>query len=1617
MPHHLDRGARRASLWLWLVLLNSGTALASGQNLLFPVEYPDGYPRVCASFVEDHHYANSPGNWHAGLDIPECCGADSVRAASSAALYEVVTISGYNPPYVLGTAVASVTGAHKLCVSSLANTYMCDVLRVDLNPAGASQELTVQSIGEAPPGSGLTDGIISLDPSGPSLTASDVVAVTYFYYKEAIAQVTMLAQGPEYQVYAHIDDVHDFIGWRQYPATPTNRFYELQSVPSSFGRVAFSLNAGDHFARILTLTGYGSEPPHLHFGTSGTPLFGTSATNPLGMFRFNTDDPWNVAPTVRSLSFQNNSSGTIFSSPQVYGAVDIFAECRDVMGSPEQSDDGDGSENSYRDAGVYNAGYWITSVSGSAGVATASAPNMLFPGPGKLSLSTGLLIGDVLRPGQPFEVDQNTNYHLWVSHTGESDGRFWNTVAVAGGSHNDGSDAPAYALTNAQARFPDGKYSVHAIARDVIHQSAARDSIVVVDNFRPFVLSVAIAGGSQEIYKAAWRLDGASFKLAPADPVDGMRDSAGDLRGTDGLEDVVVTVTFSESMKDASIASIEPLGFAPALTALPGQDSVWVGTIPRSKLTAPGVQPGPQLITIDGHDHAGNQIRETSGPASFPASDNARDLLTGAMLGTAGVDAIHRFSIGAPIAFIVDDSGSMWAKIEEIMDSLLALMDGLDQGGNYVTQYTLVRFSGDDWGTALELIYPRVTVETADRLEDARTMISAIVAQGGGHCLEPGVTALEALAAQLEGPGECYLFTDADVYQGPYAIDLCTLLLEQASITVNSFVSGVCDSDYDATHGNDSPGIWPQNARMRLGKPGARARGASEEFAPRRPSIGGMLVGQTDGVLNGPTSSEVAYGRIALGTGGMYVRIRGAGTANAVAFAAEARRAGGLLLERSLEVSGAPAETPFSVDGSVASLFVSTATRADSMPAVSLRRPSGAIVSDSDPGVTHFSLGPTDLIRIDQPEAGTWRTAIQSIGSPQVRCVAVTRYGLRVTEGYYYLQGVLTNFVATCTVPMASGQPWHLVDAAGAVIDSISFFDDGSHADGSPGDGVYGGSGVITHPGPLRLVATTAGPSGVISRESWNALSVARPSVRMDARARHFGSVPLGAWLETELEVHNVGFSSLTLSASTAGDSVLTLEPYASSIPAGGTRLVRARFLPTQPGAYASLLQILTNDPGSETLSVSLSGTGVAAPRLPALPDSIIVEAAPETSVEQTLRLRSTGSGTLSYFAFQTAEPGSLTTAGSAESSAPGGSTTSVPPVYRWESSGQPGGPEPRWTDISGYGTKLRLMDETISAPIALPWGFTFCGESITEVTCSSNGYLLLGAVPQESVWETVCLPSALAPAGLIAGYWADLDPSDSGNVYVHVNDERAVFQFDHVEAYGYGLPNTFQIVLFPGGAISLNYLDVDPATSPVVGIQNSSRADGLTIFCPGSAGPPDNSAVLIHADNPWLRLLNPARLVAAGDSTDVILQFSASNTVVAPGTVQRGSLVVATNDPISPRRQIPITFTVGGSSGVAESKQVTSPSGILQPVYPNPVKSTCAIRFALEKAAVVRLDVCDVTGRQVGRILDETLAPGSYSFDWDPRHGSGQPISGGVYFLRLKSGSTVSTQKLIVIP
>jgi len=83
---------------------------------------------------------------------------------------------------------------------------------------------------------------------------------------------------------------------------------------------------------------------------------------------------------------------------------------------------------------------------------------------------------------------------------------------------------------------------------------------------------------------------------------------------------------------------------------------------------------------------------------------------------------------------------------------------------------------------------------------------------------------------------------------------------------------------------------------------------------------------------------------------------------------------------------------------------------------------------------------------------------------------------------------------------------------------------------------------------------------------------------------------------------------------------------------------------------------------------------------------------------------------------------------------------------------------------------------------------------------------------------------------------------------------------------------------------------------------------------------------------------------------------------------------------------------------------------------FPNPFNPTTEIRFHLGEPMMVTLEIFDILGRKVRTLISDPFPAGEHRVVWDGKNNFGDRVSTGVYIYRLRAGSFVKTNKMLLL-
>jgi len=114
------------------------------------------------------------------------------------------------------------------------------------------------------------------------------------------------------------------------------------------------------------------------------------------------------------------------------------------------------------------------------------------------------------------------------------------------------------------------------------------------------------------------------------------------------------------------------------------------------------------------------------------------------------------------------------------------------------------------------------------------------------------------------------------------------------------------------------------------------------------------------------------------------------------------------------------------------------------------------------------------------------------------------------------------------------------------------------------------------------------------------------------------------------------------------------------------------------------------------------------------------------------------------------------------------------------------------------------------------------------------------------------------------------------------------------------------------------------------------------------------------------------------------------------------------------------VEYTIDGTSRLLFlSEAIETPAALLalHQNRPNPFNPSTTISFTLPGESAVRLEVYDVSGRLVARLLNgEKRGAGPHDVEWNGRDASGRAATSGIYVYRLIAGKETLSRKMVLL-
>jgi len=111
------------------------------------------------------------------------------------------------------------------------------------------------------------------------------------------------------------------------------------------------------------------------------------------------------------------------------------------------------------------------------------------------------------------------------------------------------------------------------------------------------------------------------------------------------------------------------------------------------------------------------------------------------------------------------------------------------------------------------------------------------------------------------------------------------------------------------------------------------------------------------------------------------------------------------------------------------------------------------------------------------------------------------------------------------------------------------------------------------------------------------------------------------------------------------------------------------------------------------------------------------------------------------------------------------------------------------------------------------------------------------------------------------------------------------------------------------------------------------------------------------------------------------------------------------------------VEFVPGEGVPEQDDAQTTEPARFtLGRNYPNPFNSWTLIPYRLSRGGYVRLEIYDILGRPVRRLVEGRMPQGAHIVFWDGLDGSGRQVTSGVYLYRLRTAEGEASGRILVL-
>ena len=147
----------------------------------------------------------------------------------------------------------------------------------------------------------------------------------------------------------------------------------------------------------------------------------------------------------------------------------------------------------------------------------------------------------------------------------------------------------------------------------------------------------------------------------------------------------------------------------------------------------------------------------------------------------------------------------------------------------------------------------------------------------------------------------------------------------------------------------------------------------------------------------------------------------------------------------------------------------------------------------------------------------------------------------------------------------------------------------------------------------------------------------------------------------------------------------------------------------------------------------------------------------------------------------------------------------------------------------------------------------------------------------------------------------------------------------------------------------------------------------------------------------------------------DGIIDSNEQNPTYTYSTAGLYTVSLTVSDGTNTDTEIKVDYINVSFTGI-ESETISLET-ILLSNYPNPFNPTTTISFSISNESKIAISIYNIKGQKVKTLMNESFEKGSHSIIWDGEDGTGNSVSSGIYYYKLKmNGKIEAVRKCLLL-